>query len=81
MKKIDFCGSDLIDDRLIEKKSTTLVTSRKTAFPKDNKEENAENDQLEKLWLPNHVFINLLSSELFIIRELRKKLILKCRHL
>ncbi len=58
------------------------VTSRKTAFQKDNKVENAENEQYhEKLWLPNLVFINLLSSELFIIREPRRKLKLKCRHL
>ncbi len=57
------------------------VTSQKTAFPKDNKVEYAENEYPKKLWFPNLVFINLLSSELFIIREPRKKLKLKCRHL
>ncbi len=53
------------------------VTSQKTAFPKDNK---VENEYPEKLWLPNLVFINLLSSELFITHESRKKPKLKCRH-
>ncbi len=41
------------------------VNLRKTAFLKDNK---VENEYFEKLWLPNLVFINLLSSKLFIIR-------------
>ncbi len=50
------------------------VTSRKTAFLKDNK---VENEYPAKLWL--HLgFINLLSSELIIICAPRKKLKLKC---
>ncbi len=57
------------------------VTLRKTAFPKDNKVENAENEYPEKLWLPNLVFINLLLSESFIICEPRKNPKLKYCHL
>ncbi len=57
------------------------VTSLKTAFLKDNKVENAENEYPEKQWLPKLGFINLLSSDLFIICEPRQKLKLKCLHL
>ncbi len=53
------------------------ITSQKTAFRKDNKA--VEYEYQEKLWLPNLlVFINLISSKLFIIREPRKKPKLKC---